>query len=119
MCGIAGIFNGDRAHRLDDVGRPMTAMMVRRGPAHEGFWSDPRLPLGFRRLAILDLSPTGQQPMLARDGRSVIVFNGELYNFLALRAELESLGARFRSRSDTEVVLEALSHWGTDAIRRF
>lgn len=121
MCGIAGILNDDPAHRPEVTIRAMAAAMARRGPDHEGFWSDPsgRVHLGFRRLAIIDLSPAGQQPMVASDGRSVIVFNGELYNFQELRRELEANGTRFYSRSDTEVVLESLVRWGADALPRF
>ena len=123
MCGIAGILTTDQ-----DGGQPeftaavraMTRLMHRRGPDDEGFWRDPQghLQLGFCRLAILDLTPAGHQPMVSRDGRSVIVFNGEIYNHLELRHELEQSGARFRSRSDTEVLLEALNRWGVDAIPR-
>ncbi|MEJ5277093.1 MAG: asparagine synthetase B, partial [Thermogemmata sp.] len=98
----------------------MTGLLVRRGPDDEGFWTDGvGCALGFRRLAILDLTPAGHQPMVSDSGRSVIVFNGELYNFPELRAELEGAGVRFRSRSDTEVVLEALEHWGEAALERF
>lgn len=100
--------------------RAMTGLLVRRGPDDEGYWTDgERCALGFRRLAILDLTPAGHQPMVSGSGRSVIVFNGELYNFRELRAELEGAGVRFRSRSDTEVVLEALEHWGEAALERF
>jgi len=74
--------------------------------------------LGFRRLSILDLTPAGHQPMSTPDGRFHIVFNGEIYNYLELRAELEALGYAFRSRSDTEVLLTAFAHWGTDVLRR-
>lgn len=98
----------------------MTGLLVRRGPDDEGFWTDGEsCALGFRRLAILDLTPAGHQPMVSGSGRSVIVFNGELYNFAELRSELEGAGVRFRSRSDTEVVLEALEHWGEAALERF
>jgi asparagine synthase (glutamine-hydrolysing) len=98
----------------------MTQLMHRRGPDDKGFFTsgDGRLALGFRRLAILDLTDAGHQPMTSTDGRSVIVFNGEIYNFQDLRHELEQKGVRFRSRSDTEVLLEALNAWGTDAIPR-
>ncbi len=100
--------------------RRMSAMLARRGPDDEGFWTDPagHLQLGFRRLAILDLTPAGRQPMVSSDGRSVIVFNGEIYNYLDIRGELEHAGVRFRSRSDTEVLLEALNFWGVQALSR-
>jgi asparagine synthase (glutamine-hydrolysing) len=98
----------------------MTALMRRRGPDAEGFWTDDRhVALGFRRLAILDLSPAGNQPMESACGRYVIVFNGEVYNFPEIRRELEQRGRRFRSTCDTEVVLLALAEWGQAALSRF
>ncbi|HLD69512.1 MAG TPA: asparagine synthase (glutamine-hydrolyzing), partial [Candidatus Omnitrophota bacterium] len=123
MCGIAGILTFDAVAGQPEFAsaiRKMTDLMVRRGPDDEGFWSDPKghLQMGFRRLAILDLSPAGHQPMVSPDGRSVIIFNGEIYNFLELRAELEQKGIQFRSRSDTEVLLQALNVWGEEAINR-
>jgi asparagine synthase (glutamine-hydrolysing) len=123
MCGIAGIvsFKSEAAQPVfGDAIRQMTSLMERRGPDDEGFWQDPagRVQLGFRRLAILDLTPAGHQPMISGDGRSVIIFNGEIYNHLELRRELEQKGVSFRSRSDSEVLLEALNFWGEDAIGR-
>src|SRR5262249_10101772 len=86
----------------------------------EGIWSDgERCVLGFRRLAILDLSAAARQPMSTKDGRYVIVYNGEVYNFRELRHELAQKGVKFHSTGDTEVVLYALTHWGTDALSRF
>ncbi len=98
----------------------MTALLERRGPDDQGCWQDPagRLFLGFRRLAVIDPSPAGHQPMVSGDGRSVIAFNGEIANFRELRHELEQEGTRFRSHGDTEVLLEALNRWGTAAIPR-
>jgi asparagine synthase (glutamine-hydrolysing) len=121
MCGICGIY---RTEPREEAGsrqavRAMTRLMVRRGPDDEGYWDDGRCFFGFRRLAILDLTAAGRQPMMSGDGRSVIVFNGELYNFQELRHELEKMGIRFRSRTDTEVALEALNQWGERAIERF
>jgi asparagine synthase (glutamine-hydrolysing) len=98
----------------------MTELMRRRGPDDVGTWTDgEHVALGFRRLAILDLSPAGHQPMETPCGRHVLVFNGEVYNFRELRAELEASGHRFRSTSDTEVVLAALATWGESALARF
>jgi asparagine synthase (glutamine-hydrolysing) len=122
MCGICGIFSFQQAARQPDILSSvvqMTTLMHRRGPDDEGFWNDDSLALGFRRLAIIDLSPAGHQPMHSVDGRSVIVFNGEMYNFIELRRELESHGLVFHSRSDTEVVLQALNCWGLEALDRF
>lgn len=121
MCGIAGVFtrNPDALAHAPAVAA-MTALMVRRGPDDEGHWSDGRHAVfGFRRLSILDLSPAGHQPMTSADGNAALVFNGEVYNFRELRRDLERDGARFRSSGDTEVVLQALSRWGKDALRRF
>lgn len=123
MCGISGIFTvgteaGQRVFGAAAI--RMASLMQRRGPDDQGSWTDPQghLQLGFRRLSILDRSLAGHQPMVSHDDRSVIAFNGEIYNFRELRRELEQTGIQFRSRSDTEVLLEALNHWGTDAIPR-
>jgi asparagine synthase (glutamine-hydrolysing) len=109
---------------LDDRDRAevaaLTALMSRRGPDDLGTWDDgAACALGFRRLAIIDLTEGGHQPMASADGRHLLVFNGELYNYRELRRELEAAGCRFRSRSDTEVVLQALATWGRDALARF
>jgi asparagine synthase (glutamine-hydrolysing) len=119
MCGIAGELRfTDSGSSADWAG--INALMARRGPDDEGLWSDDsRCTLAFRRLAILDLSPAGHQPMATPDGRHVIVFNGELYNFKELRTRLEARGARFRSTGDSEVVLHALATWGPDALGMF
>jgi asparagine synthase (glutamine-hydrolysing) len=93
--------------------------MVRRGPDDSGAWQDERCNLVFRRLSILDLSDAGHQPMVSGDGRHVLVFNGEVYNFTDLRRQLEQRGVRFRSNSDSEVVLYSLVEWGREALDRF
>ena len=100
----------------------MAHTLAHRGPDYGGAWADPEvgIALGFRRLSILDLSQAGHQPMRSHDGRHVIVFNGELYNFAALRRTLEQRGHRFRGRSDTEVALTAVTVWGLEeALARF
>jgi asparagine synthase (glutamine-hydrolysing) len=98
----------------------LTAMMDRRGPDGGGVWSDgAACRLGFRRLAILDLTAAADQPMLTSDGRYALVFNGEMYNFQELRQALQHEGVAFRSTGDTEVVLYALVHWGKAALERF
>jgi asparagine synthase (glutamine-hydrolysing) len=120
MCGICGSFSFTQ---LTDQETSATADMIdlmeRRGPDDEGFWSDGSCALGFRRLAIIDLSEAGRQPMITADGRYAIVYNGELYNFQELREELRQHGLRFRSSGDTEVVLNALALWGKAALERF
>lgn len=92
----------------------MADALAHRGPDARGTWADETagIGLGFRRLAILDLSPAGHQPMASADDRYVVVYNGEIYNYQDLRAELEGAGARFRGTSDTEVMLAGLVHWG-------
>ena len=97
--------------------RRMAAAILHRGPDGEGYWVDERcgIAMGHRRLAILDLSPTGQQPMRSACDRYVLAYNGEIYNYLELREQLEQLGRRFRSQSDTEVVLAGIGQWGLQA----
>src|SRR4051812_46923967 len=120
MCGIAGFLDLRRSANAADMQQTAHAMaqsLRHRGPDDEGVWTDAAagVALASRRLAILDLSPAGHQPMVSRDGRWVLAFNGEIYNFHALRRELESAGERFRGGSDTEVLLAALAHWGVPA----
>ncbi len=118
MCGIAGVLGppGDPAATRATAMR-MAGALEHRGPDDAGDWSDSRgvVGLGFRRLSIIDLSPDGHQPMRSADGRYVTVFNGEIYNFAALRAELVAAGCTFRGGSDTEVMLAAVSRWGVEA----
>ncbi|WP_367212840.1 asparagine synthetase B, partial [Mesorhizobium sp.] len=116
MCGIAGVWRkrdpisgGDIA----DVTRMMQAL-GHRGPDDHASWNDGRLALGHRRLSIIDLSAQAREPMLTACGKGVLVYNGEVYNYRSLRDALEADGRRFRTVSDTEVVLEALHHWGPD-----
>jgi asparagine synthase (glutamine-hydrolysing) len=99
----------------------MIGTMIHRGPDAEGIWSDPegRCVFGHRRLSIIDTSDEGLQPRLSGNGRWVITFNGELYNYQEIRPELEAAGVRLRGRTDTEVLLEALALWGTSALERF
>lgn len=124
MCGIAGFITatpGNIEELEARVGR-MTGQLVHRGPDDSGAWVDVEvgLALGSRRLAIVDLSPAGHQPMLSSCERYVIVFNGEVYNFQELRRELIPRGHKFRGHSDTEVMLEAIREWGLEAaIREF
>ncbi len=96
----------------------MGSVLAHRGPDDEGLWCGPGVGFAFRRLAIVDLSAAGHQPMCSDDGRFVMVFNGEIYNYRELRRELEALGHRFRSTSDSEVLLRAYMQWGGDCLRR-
>ncbi|HEY9634166.1 MAG TPA: asparagine synthase (glutamine-hydrolyzing) [Coleofasciculaceae cyanobacterium] len=119
MCGITGILNLDGKPVSSVVLRKMTDAIAHRGPDGEGFYTDNGLGLGHRRLAIIDLSPAGHQPMVTKDGRYVLSYNGEIYNFQELRVELEACGYQFHSRTDTEVVLYAYAQWGEKALERF
>jgi len=112
-------FSGDAGTRRDDILRSM-ALMTRRGPDASGLWTDDaHCIFGFRRLSILDLSAAANQPMRSADGRYVLVYNGELYNFREIRKTLEARGVRFRSTGDAEVVLYALAEFGVEALQRF
>ena len=112
MCGIAG-FSGSFDESL--LTR-MSAALAHRGPDDAGlcFLPGSGIGLAHRRLSIIDLSPAGHQPMSAGEGAPLISYNGELYNFRELRAELEAAGVRFRGRSDTEMLLEAIARWGVE-----
>ena len=116
MCAICGIVRPGAGNERERVERA-NACMVHRGPDDGGTWQGDGTCLGARRLAIIDLSPAGHQPMASEDGRTVIVFNGEIYNFERLRAELAP-SCRFRGRSDTEVLLHAVRTWGFEATVR-
>ncbi|TMM50021.1 XrtA/PEP-CTERM system amidotransferase [Qipengyuania marisflavi] len=118
MCGIAGIFHYQTVKPVDPkrVER-MTTALAHRGPDGAGVWTAPGIGLGHRRLSIIDLAGS-PQPMHSADGRAVIVFNGEIYNFRQLRRELEQGGARFRTDGDTETILAAWQKWGPDCLKR-
>jgi asparagine synthase (glutamine-hydrolysing) len=119
MCGIAGILNSaDTSVPLDTLEK-MAQAIAHRGPDGEGFFRHGTVGLCHRRLAILDLSAAGHQPMSSPDGRWVISYNGEIYNFKELRQELEKLGHQFHSGTDTEVVLAAWAAWGEKSLERF
>ena len=119
MCGVAGYLNLDHAPASARVVERMTDALAHRGPDDEGHFVEGPCALGHRRLSIIDLSSAGHQPMATPDGRFLISYNGELYNYRELRAELEGHGWRFRSATDTEVMLYALVQWGRDALNRF
>ena len=120
MCGIAGIYAHHGAAPAADPAelRRVRDHMSPRGPDGKGEWfsSDGRVALGHRRLAIIDLSDRAAQPMVSADGRLVITFNGEIYNYQALRTQLEAEGCKFRTTSDTEVLLHLYAHKGTDML---
>ena len=124
MCRLVGFVDrhGDSAEELTDRIGTMTETLLHRGPDDGGTWLDLEagLALGSRRLAIIDLSEHGHQPMASADGRFVIAYNGELYNHRSLRRSLEATGHRFRSHSDTEVLLSSVTEWGVrGALERF
>ena len=119
MCGIAGILHRGDIPVSEAPLRRMTDAIAHRGPDGEGHFVEGPLGLGHRRLAVIDLTPAGRQPMATPDARFVITYNGEVYNFRELRAELEVLGHAFTSRSDSEVVLNAYAAWGEAALDRF
>jgi len=118
MCGICGIFNLDGEPIPHRYIKSMTDTLAHRGPDDEGQYVDVNIALGHRRLSILDLTPAGHQPMVNKDGTVVLVYNGEIYNHLELKAELEALGYHFRSRTDTEVLLNGYTAWGIDVVKR-
>lgn len=116
MCGIAGVAGEPDQHAAAWLVGAMTDALARRGPDGAGVESWPNAVLGHRRLAIFDLSDAGAQPMRSPDGRIGVVFNGAVYNFVALREELEGAGFRFRSQTDTEVLVHGYAAWGIDAL---
>ncbi len=114
MCGIAGFWGRGEA----SLAEKMAQVLRHRGPDHQGTWQKEDLHLAFARLSILDLDPRSHQPFVSADGRYVIVFNGEIYNFSELKAQLSKEGYSFRTTSDTEVLLHACVHWGIEALPR-
>jgi asparagine synthase (glutamine-hydrolysing) len=119
MCGIVGIISPKGVNH-EDLTR-VRNRLIHRGPDSNGNWisEDKKVGFGHQRLAIVELSPLGHQPMSLYDDSFVIVFNGEIYNYLELKRQLEQIGARFRSHSDTEVIIQAYKYWGTACIDKF
>ena len=120
MCGLVGFFeqaSGMSSEQYRLISMRMSAAIRHRGPDDDDVWhnADAGIALGHRRLSIIDLSAHGRQPMASESGRYVIAYNGEVYNFPALRKELEPLGHAFRGHSDTEVILAAIEEWGLES----
>ena len=118
MCGLAGIIDF-RREADPQTAESMADLLAHRGPDDAAAWREPGVACAFRRLAIIDLSLDGRQPMADESDRYRIMHNGEVYNYLELRSELQSRGRRFRSETDTEVILQAFAEWGPDCLRRF
>src|SRR5688500_4610844 len=115
MCGIAGLIDPSGGAVDRAVLGAMTSALTRRGPDGDGYWYGRGVGLGHRRLRVIDLSVAADQPMANEDGTIQVVFNGEIYNFADLRAELMGHGHTFRTRSDTEVIVHGYEVWG-DAV---
>lgn len=118
MCGFAGILNLDKKAVNRNVVLEMTNQLSHRGPDSEGYYVKENVGLGHKRLSILDLSENGNQPMVSKDGKFVLVYNGCVYNFKELRAELEKEAVVFKSNSDTEVILEGMAKYGFGFVER-
>ena len=119
MCGIAGeISFNNHCNSHSRVGKAVD-LLQRRGPDDRGLWTEDNVCLGHRRLAILDISPAGHQPMISENERYVVVYNGEIYNFIELRNQLKEKKRKWMSQSDTEVLLAAYENWGVDCLNHF
>lgn len=119
MCGICGIINLDKSPVETSVLERMNKALIHRGPDDEGRWIEKNIGLAQRRLSIIDLSPLGRQPMFFDKKNLAIVFNGEIYNYIEIRKDLIDLGYKFRSQSDTEVILASYKEWGIKCLERF
>jgi asparagine synthase (glutamine-hydrolysing) len=119
MCGICGVLNFDGREVGSALLKKMTNSIAHRGPDGEGWYQSKGLGFGHRRLAIVDLSPLGHQPMVSQDNRYALTYNGEIYNFREIRSELISKGYSFLSQTDSEVVLHAWAEWGQACVLKF
>src|SRR5690242_5567895 len=117
MCGICGVVASSDPIELEPIVHRMSAAMHHRGPDAAGALADPGIAIGMRRLSIIDRA-TGLQPLFSDDESIAVVNNGEIYNFVELRAELEQRGYRFHTRSDTEAIVHAYEAWGDQALAR-
>lgn len=127
MCGIAGIVTKEINTSVFQASiQKMTDAIAHRGPNSQGMWNDEHCFLGHRRLSIIDLSEAGNQPFFSQDGRYVMIYNGELYNYREIKLELQrvehgtkNLPYIFKTNTDTEVILAAYLRWGTECLHRF
>ena len=119
MCGIAGYINLNRAPASENILKKMTNSIAHRGPDGEGFYVKGEVAIGHRRLSVIDLSDSGRQPMVSTNGRYILSYNGELYNFKEIRRRLRSLGYYFYSETDSEVVLNSFIEWGEKSLEEF
>lgn len=119
MCGIAGLVNLKNKTISNSQVQLMMNVMKHRGPDDEGFFVDKNIGLGFVRLSIIDLSPAGHQPMISDDEKFVIIFNGEIFNYIELRNELKQKGYIFKTETDTEVLINSYKEWGEDCQHKF
>ena len=119
MCGIVAVYGLEGRAVSQQELQPMTDVIAHRGPDGEGFYVNGAVGLGHRRLAIIDLSAAGRQPLANETGDVLIVYNGEIYNFQQLRSQLEGAGHRFHSQTDTEVIVHAYEEWGDDCVKHF
>ena len=118
MCGISGIINKDKSLVDFNEIKSINDLIKHRGPDGEGFFNEGNFSFGHRRLAIIDLSEDGHQPMHYMD-KYTITFNGEIYNYLEIKNELEKEGYKFKSGTDTEIILAAYHRWGCDCVSHF
>ncbi len=118
MCGIAGIIGKGGFEEPEKSIRMMTDLVKHRGPDGEGFYCDKKIAFGHRRLSIIDLSDFGKQPMTYQD-KFVLIYNGEIYNYIEIREELSNAGFQFHTKTDTEVILAAYDKWGEHCVNHF
>ena len=114
MCGIAGLCDFSKTQINTDEVHRMVRALKHRGPDDKGIWEDHNIALGQTRLSIIDLKPTGHQPMISNNGRYILVFNGEIYNYKDLAQQLQQEDVHFEPTGDTRVLLEACAHWGIE-----
>ncbi len=118
MCGICGIFSSRNLANNSEIISEMNDVLHHRGPDDSGIYIDENIALGHKRLSIIDLSKAGHQPFTSDDGNFILTFNGEIYNFRDLRTILIGLGYKFKTQTDTEVLLKSYMHWGEKAVEK-